>query len=81
VIDALSHLVHRGETSNITNVLHLAKEILTQKAYGILMDIPRTILVIAAGSSDDSGSTLAQAELIKDEGIRILTVAVGPKVG
>jgi len=78
VIDAISRLlVYRGETSNTASGLGLAKEILTMKEYGIRSDIPKTILVISAGSPDDVKLASEEAALIKAANIRIIAVGIG----
>jgi len=78
--DAISRLVYRGETSNMTDGFRLIKNMLTEEVYGILLDIPRTIVVIAAGPPDDLNSMKTKVDLIKTHDIRIITVAFGPKV-
>jgi len=80
VTTAVGQIVYRGETSNIADGLNRSSTILTNKAYGIRLDIPKTLLVIAAGSPDNAELTVTQVELIKSLNIRILTVGVGPKV-
>jgi len=80
VHDAISHLVFRGETSNMTDGFSLARKILTEEGYGIRPDIPRTILVIAAGSPADPNSMQTEVDIIKSQNVRILVVGVGEKV-
>jgi len=80
VHNAISHLVYRGESSKMADGLSLARKILTEEAYGIRSDVPKTILIIAAGTPDNVKLTTTEANLIKAANIRIIAVGVGPKV-
>jgi len=80
ILNAINRFVYRGETSNITDGFSLTRNILTDEAYGISFDIPKTILVITAGFPTDPTSMKTQVNLIKSQKIRILIVGFGPKV-
>jgi len=79
VIHAVGRLVVQDESSNAAGGLGLVRKILTTSDE-IRLNIPQTILVIAAGSPDDSKLLIAEADRIKAQGIRIVTVGVGAKV-
>jgi len=78
--NAIGRLFYRGVTSDMVEGLSLAREILIEEPYGIPMGIPKTILVISAGSSDNRDQVIAEAVLIKDEKIRVITIGVGKMV-
>jgi len=80
VHDAISRLVYRGEISNMTDGLSLARQILTEESYGLDWDTLRTIVVITAGSPDDPISIKTEVDEIKDYDIRLMTVGFGTKV-
>jgi len=76
----VGRLFYRGTTFDMVEGLSLAREILTEEAYMIAVGIPKTILVISAGSSDNPDQVLAEADLIRREMIRVISVAIGLKV-
>ena len=81
VIDALGRVKYRGENSNMTGGMRLARERLFDTKYGMRPNASRVIILVAEGMPTfDADKLTEEIARIKNLNIRIMAVGVTNKV-
>lgn len=82
VTDALGQLVFRGENSNMTGGMRLARQRLFNTKYGVRPDASHVIILVTYGMPTYDADKLAEEiERIKNLNIRIMAVGITDEVG
>lgn len=77
VVQAVANLRYRGENTNTTGGMWLAKDILTLPIYKSRPDVPKVVFVITDGKPTYSAAQLPQAVIdVKNIPARIVTIGV-----
>ena len=79
VVDLINNTPYTGGPRNTAAALSKANSRIFQENLGMRPDglgVPRTLLLITTGESINSNETLAQSLLLKNRGIKIITLGI-----
>ena len=68
---------YKARTTNTAEAIETAKEELLQHGRA---GVPKVIILFTDGRSDDPVATIQEAVEAKDDGIRILSIGIGPQI-
>ena len=74
---ALMQVEYKAAKTNTAEALMLATRELRDNGR---QEVPHVIIILTDGQSDDPQATQTQAALARNQGIRLLSVGIGPKI-
>ena len=76
----INGIFYNGGTTNTADALKLANDRILQESLGMRPErsgVPKIVIVLTDGESNDYTSTINEAKLIKNRGINIISIGVG----
>ncbi|XP_005097977.1 cartilage matrix protein [Aplysia californica] len=80
VRDHVETILYTGGGTNTDDALKLVKNSVLTPKHGVRSNVPHVVIVITDGRSHNSSDTRAQAEALKNSGIFMFAIGVGPYV-